>query len=108
MATTRECPFCGKMVFEQLAQCTYCRETLPEVRRPKAQASGPQGKGSIRRGLLFMLSAAVVGYFASGSSPLTLPVAVPALVAGYLSPLLFLSGLGLTVHGVYLRYRTTH
>jgi len=55
-----------------------------------------------------MLSAAVVGYFASGSSPLTLPVAVPALVAGYLSPLLFLSGLGLTVHGVYLRYRTTH
>lgn len=106
---TRECPFCGKMVFEHLTQCSGCRETLPEVRRAKiVAATGPTGKGNIRRGLLFMLAAAVVGYFASGSSPLTLPVAVPPMVSNYLSPLLFLSGLGLTLHGIYLRYRASH
>lgn len=105
---TRECPFCGKMVFEHLTQCAYCRESLPEVRRPKSVLPRPAGKENIRRGLLFMLAAAVVGYFASGSSPLTLPVAVPPIVSSYLSPLLFLSGLGLTLHGVYLRHRTSH
>jgi hypothetical protein len=105
---TRECPFCGKMVFEHLTQCTHCRESLPEVRRARTVAASPAGRGNIRRGLLFMLAAAVVGYFASGSSPLALPVAVPPIVSNYLSPLLFVSGLGLTLHGVYLRYRTSH
>jgi hypothetical protein len=106
--TKRECPYCGKMVFDQLTQCTYCRESLPEVRQPRPVTVGPAGKHNIRRGLLFMLAAAVVGYFASGSSALTLPVTVPPIVANYLSPLLFLSGLGLTLHGAYLRYRTSH
>jgi hypothetical protein len=105
---TRECPYCGKIVFDQLKQCAYCRETLPEVRRPKTNSSGrPPGKDNIHRGLLFMLAAAVLGYFASGSSPLTPPIQVPPIVANYLAPLLFLSGLGLSLHGLYLRHRTS-
>ena len=28
----RECPFCGKLVYDQLTQCSHCRETLPEKR----------------------------------------------------------------------------
>jgi len=55
-----------------------------------------------------MLMAAVVGYFASGSSMWTLPVPVPSLLANYLLPLLFLSGLGLSLHGLYLRHRASH
>jgi len=55
-----------------------------------------------------MLMAAVIGYFASGSSIWTLPVPVPSLLANYLLPLLFLSGLGLSLYGLYLRHWTSH
>jgi hypothetical protein len=105
----RECPYCGKTVYDGLSQCTYCRERLPEV---KVRAGGsPQaagGSGDIRRGLLFMLLAGVIGYFSSGSSPLHFPVYVPRVVIVYLSPLLFLSGLGLSVRGLYLHMRRSH
>ncbi|HXX18339.1 MAG TPA: hypothetical protein VEJ46_02960 [Candidatus Acidoferrum sp.] len=102
----RECPYCGKLVYDQLTQCSHCRETLPQAVARKAVA--PVGGDRIRRGLLFMLMAAVVGYFASGSSMWTLPVPVPSLLANYLLPLLFLSGLGLSLHGLYLRHRASH
>jgi hypothetical protein len=105
----RECPYCGKMVYDRLTQCTKCRETLPPVKvtgRSHAQAS--EGSNKIRRGLLFMLLAAVIGYFASGSSPFQIPVFVPHAVIVYLSPLLFLSGLGLSIQGVYLHLRHSH
>lgn len=103
----RECPYCGKLVYDQLSQCSYCRETLPEMRVSKA-AGAPQGGERIRRGLLFMLMAAVIGYFVSSSSGWTLPVPVPQLVGHYLLPLLFLSGLGMSLHGLYLRHRSSH
>jgi hypothetical protein len=103
----RECPYCGKLVYDQLTQCSYCRETLPEMKVARAEAA-PAGGDRIRRGLLFMLMAAVMGYFASGSSGWSLPVPVPQLVANYLLPLLFLSGLGLSLYGLYLRHRASH
>jgi len=106
----RECPYCGKLVYDQLTQCSYCRETLPETKTPSASAASaaPTGGDRIRRGLLFMLMAAVIGYFVSGSSGWSLPVPVPQLVANYLLPLLFLSGLGLSLYGLYLRHRASH
>lgn len=103
----RECPFCGKKVSAKAAQCGYCRETLPETRRVQVIATN-DGGGAIRRGLLFMMLAAVIGYFAGGYSgmKLPIPVLVPMLNT-YLTPLLFLSGLGLAVRGLYLRHRTS-
>lgn len=100
----RECPYCGRRVFDKLTQCSFCRERLPEVRSPRPIAATAGGGDSIRRGLLFMLGAAVIGYFAGTSSPWISPVAIPPAVANYLSPLLFLSGLGLSFHGFYLRH----
>jgi len=100
----RECPYCGKMVYDQLTQCNYCRERLPEVRQLRSLVSRPTGGDRIRRGLLFMLAAAVIGYFAGGSSVWILPVIVPTIVADYFLPLLFLGGLGLSLHGLYLRH----
>ena len=102
---SRECPYCGKMVYDRLTQCNYCRERLPEIRRVVTR---PTGGESIRRGLLFMLAAAVIGYFAGGASLWVLPVLVPPLVVSYLSPLLFLGGLGLSLHGLYLRHWVSH
>ncbi|HXJ15998.1 MAG TPA: hypothetical protein VNM68_02240 [Candidatus Polarisedimenticolia bacterium] len=105
----RECPFCGKMVYDRLTQCTQCRETLPPVKtRTISHAHTSDGNDKIRRGLLFMLMAAVIGYFTSGSSPFQVPVFVPHAVVVYLSPLLFLSGLGLTLHGAILHFRHSH
>ena len=52
-------------------------QTLPD---PDAAS---QGTRRIRYGLLFMLFAAVIGYFASGSSLLKLPVFVPPAVMKY-------------------------
>lgn len=105
----RECPYCGKMVYDRLTQCTYCREGLPKIWARAASSPGAAGGGSeIRRGLLFMLLAGVIGYFASGASPLNLPVSVSPVVTTYFSPLLFLSGLGLSLHGIYVQLRISH
>jgi hypothetical protein len=104
----RECPYCGKMVYDRLTQCNYCRERLPEI--TVRAASSPEavgGSGEIRRGLLSMLLAGVIGYFASGSSALALPIPVPPPVMTYLSPLLFLGGLCLCLHGFFLRHRAS-
>lgn len=83
---------------------------MPEKRRPNQGApptdpdrSG-QGTRRIRYGLMFMLLAAVIGYFASGSSPLKLPVFVPPAVMHYFVPLLFIGGLALSLYGFYQRH----
>jgi len=61
------------------------------------------GKSKIRQGLLYVLLAALVHYFAGGYSPLKLPLPVGPIVTNYLSPLLFLAGIGLAIFGVYLK-----
>ena len=54
-----------------------------------------------------MLLAAVIYYFAAGyAAPLKPPVQVVPFVTNYLSPLLFLGGLGLTLYGLFLRFRS--
>lgn len=50
-----------------------------------------------------MLLAAVIHYFAGGYSAMNLPFPITPVVTVYLSPLLFLSGLALTLYGLYLR-----
>lgn len=50
-----------------------------------------------------MLLAAVVHYFAGGYSTMKLPYPIAPIVTVYLSPLLFLSGLGLVFLGIFLR-----
>jgi hypothetical protein len=101
---TRDCPFCGKQVFDKLTQCPYCRESLSQA--PKVRpVSASDGGAQIRRGLLCVLLATVIGYFAGGYSPLNLPTPVMPIITAYLSPFLFLCGLGLTVHGYYLQHK---
>ena len=50
--------------------------------------------------------AAVMQYFAGGYNAMDLPVQIISPVTAYLVPLLFLSGLGLTLYGFFLRVRT--
>ena len=107
---TRECPFCGKTIGDNLTHCSRCREPLPEMPRSfqaapsRSRATANDGSShTIRRGLLYMFLAAVIGYFASGSSPWMLPVSVPHAVTIYLVPLLFVSGLVLSLYGFYKR-----
>jgi hypothetical protein len=103
----RECPYCGSKVYDSLTQCSHCRERLPELKIVASKGES-SGGGTIRRGLLCMLLAGVIGYFASGSSALSIPVVVPRQVVIYLSPLLFLSGLGLSLLGLYQHFRHSH
>lgn len=103
----RECPFCGKKVAAHSKQCGFCRETLPDAPRiTHKHVSMSGGGGEIRRGLLFMMLAAVIGYFAGGYSGLNLPIPVLPMLNTYVTPLLFLSGLGLSVRGFYLKHKT--
>ena len=107
---TRECPFCGKTVYDRLTQCPYCREPLPMALRVRSSSAVDDESGGkeIRTGLLCVMMAALIGYFAGGfsPSPMNLPIPVPPIVYRYLSPLLFLSGIGLTFYGYYLNFRS--
>lgn len=96
----RQCPFCGMGVPDRLKQCPYCREAIPEIRVTKRH--NPEGRKKIRQGLLWMLLAAVVYYFAGGYSAWQLPVTIQPLVTTYLIPLLFFGGLGLSLYGLYV------
>ena len=73
---------------------------------PVIRAQRSEKRGQIRRGLLYMLLAAVIYYLAGGYSPLSLPVSINSAVNAYLVPLLFLSGLALTLYGLYQRLMT--
>src|SRR5713101_6095315 len=95
----RQCVFCGKPIAAQATQCPFCREMIPQM--PVVRRGGSNGRREVRRGLLYMLLAGVIYYFAGGYSPLSLPVAVSSAVTTYLAPLLFLGGLGLTLYGLY-------
>lgn len=104
----RECPFCGKNVSAALTQCVFCRETLPALPRSGKENDNPttDGGSKVRRGMLYMLLAAVIGYFAGGYSAMTLPFPLNPVLTTYLSPMLFLGGLGLCAHGYYLQHKS--
>ena len=111
VASLRECPFCGASVSRALLQCSSCRETMPPasaieqaISRP---ASVPKSQGShLRQGLLCMLLAGVIRYFAGGYTAMSLPFAVSSLVTIYFAPTLFLLGLGLIVRGFFSRSKS--
>jgi hypothetical protein len=106
-ASERQCPYCGAWIFRTLTQCSRCREALPEIAKPLVARDAPAAKrGQIRRGLLYMLLASVVHYFAGGYSAMHLPFPFNPALTVYLSPLLFFGGLGLTVYGLFLRATT--
>jgi hypothetical protein len=102
-ADMRQCMYCGEHIRRDLSQCPHCREAQSEVRlaAPSRTAKG----GQFRNGLLLMLMSAVIHYFAGGYSALALPVQINPAVTAYLAPLLFLSGLSLTLYGLFLRVR---
>ena len=59
-----------------------------------------EGSGMIRRGLLYMLLAAVLFYFAGGYNPMEFPLNVIPAVLDIFLPLLFLGGLGMVLLAV--------
>lgn len=97
---TQTCPHCGKPVPKYLPHCPGCHEALPESR--VKQDARAEKRRQIRRGLLYMLLATVIHYFAGGYSPVDVPLSINPLVTLCLTPLLFLSGLALTLYGLYL------
>jgi len=105
----RVCPFCGKPISVLLDRCPYCREDVPRavaiapaVRRSRSAPTS----GNIRRGLLWALLAGVLYYFASGSSPLKVPIPIPDFVTQILIPLLFLAGVAMALYGVFQSMRS--
>ena len=87
-----------------LNRCPHCREEIPKVQLSARVRTG--GRQQIRRGLLYMLLAGVIQYFASGASGFTIPVQVPPLVTSYLAPTVFVAGLGLFIYGFILRSKS--
>ncbi len=100
----RQCPNCGKYVPSDRTQCPQCRETLRAV--PMTARRATSRGGELRRGLLYMLLAAVIHYFLGGYTELNLPFSIHPMVRDYLSPLLFLSGLGLIAYGIFAPSRS--
>jgi hypothetical protein len=100
--------YCGKMVTGPRPLCPYCREALPELKKAAAPSAttGSDGRREVRHGLLYMLLAAVVYYFAGGYSVLPLPIPISPVVFDYLTPLLFLAGLGFALYGLILRMKS--
>ncbi len=102
---SRTCVYCGKTMLSHLTRCPHCREDIPQVRLA-ASRTRTGGREQIRRALLYMLLAGVIQYFAGGYSGLTPPVSIPPVVTTYLAPIVFLSGLGLLIYGLYLRAKS--
>jgi len=101
---TRQCPHCGKDVFDRMKQCPYGGEAMgpvPQIRGDRVRQA--DGGSKIRNGLLCILLAAVVHYFAGGYSAMQLPFPIQPIVTIYLSPLLLLCGVGLALFGFYLK-----
>ncbi len=96
----RQCPYCGKPAPISSAECPYCHETFSSITTVSWRA--PK-RGNIRQGLLYMLLAGVIHYFAGPDSGMDLPFSISPMVTRYLTPLLFLCGLGLVFHAFYLR-----
>jgi hypothetical protein len=108
----RVCPFCGKPFNVLLNRCPYCREDVP---RGTGTASAPirrrsssptQARENVRRGLLWALLAGVLYYFASGASPLKVPIPIPEFVTLYLLPLVFLAGGAMALYGLFQSMRS--
>ena len=97
--TMRQCPYCGKKVAGASTECPFCHAGLPEIQLTHRRDN--HAHTEIRKGLLYVLLAAVINYFAGGYSPMQVPLPIQPIVTMYLSPLLFLGGLGLTLHGLY-------
>jgi hypothetical protein len=102
---TRRCPYCGKRIRAHVERCPFCREAVA-TSRTVVRPFAAKGRAMIRRGLLYMLLAGVIHYFAAGYGGVALPVAVPSMVTQYLTPILFLCGVSLGLYGVYLRARS--
>lgn len=99
--STSQCPFCGMFVSDHVSQCPFCREAIPEIRIASPRRS--DGREKIRQGLLYVLLAAVIHYFAGGYGAMQPPLPVQPIVTVYLSSLLLLSGLGLSLYGLHRR-----
>ena len=87
-----------------MTQCPYCREAMgpvPQIRGDRVRQA--DGGSKIRSGLLCILLAAVVHYFAGGYSAMQLPFPIQPIVTIYLSPLLLFCGVGLALFGFYLK-----
>jgi len=104
-ADARKCPFCGKPVPDRLNHCPFCREAIPTV-STRSGFSDSEGRYKIRRGLLYMLLAGLVYYFAGGFSPWRVPIPIPGFVSEILAPLLFVAGAGFALYGLYIRIRS--
>ena len=101
---SRPCSFCGKPVPTHRNRCPHCREEVPEVRL--SARSAKDGGREVRRGLLYMLLGGVIYYFASGFSPMKLPIPVNPVYVVYLAQIVFLGGLGLFLYGCYHKLRS--
>jgi hypothetical protein len=102
---TQQCIHCGKQIRRNLRQCPYCREEQGAAQPIAAAAQRTPPAGNFRNGLLLMLLAAAVHYFAGGFSPLVLPGEISSPLLTYLAPLLFLSGLAMSLWAFFLRVR---
>jgi hypothetical protein len=103
----KSCPFCGKPVSVNMERCPFCREAIPSVRvgADARRGDGGDGRANIRRGLLWALLAGVIYYFAGGHSGLKLPLEIPEFVNMYLTPILFLGGVGMALYGLFQKMR---
>jgi lipopolysaccharide export LptBFGC system permease protein LptF len=88
----------------RMNRCPYCREEVREVHL--SVRAGKDGRREVRRGLMYMLLGAVIYYFSGGYSAMSLPYPLNPIVTVYLSPAVFLGGLGMCLYGIYLRIRS--
>jgi hypothetical protein len=96
----RQCIHCGKLIRRGLAQCPYCREAQTEV-SVTAQPIKTGSRGYLRLGLLLILLAGVVQYFAGGYSPIELPPEITSAAVTYAVPVLGVGGAVLILYSLF-------
>jgi hypothetical protein len=98
----RQCSFCGAFNPDTAQICSNCRESLVAASHaPSHGGFSPESLAQIRRGVLYILLAAVLYYFFGGHSGIEMPVQISPIVNTYLVPFMFLCGAGLILLGLF-------
>jgi hypothetical protein len=104
-AGMRQCVYCGKHIRRDLRQGPHCREAQSEVAGWRQHLRGSSAAANFAVGYCSCSCPPSFSTSPAAIAPWPFPLKFSSPVTSFFVPLLFVSGLALTLYGVFLRVR---